>query len=434
MEKRKMNVSESTPDGLQELSQQDLISKCEELLKSNQELKKRLANCQQNQKSESKTKRKEHKQRPIDFSKYSKRHIAFKFLYLGWDYQGFAAQENTSNTIEEELFAAFLKSKLIKDRASARYSRCGRTDKGVSAFGQVIALDVRSNLSSGVGVTPSVKVTNDSKEELPYVKMLNRLLPPEIRILAHAAVDNEFDARFSCKTRKYRYYFPALNLDVELMQKAAQKLVGEKDFRNFCKVDVGNNINHFIRNIVSFDVTRIGQSSLCMMEITGLAFLWHQVRCMAAVLILIGLGHEKPEILDYLLDVEKCPKRPQYGMASDVPLVLFDCTYDDNVKWIYEQDCNENNMTHLQQVWIQKAVQSTMIGAMMDDLQSHSTVSSNNSASQLSSILPGYRKVEYKPLNKRAVCGLDRHMEKLAAKRLKLEEKSRGEQNTDILE
>lgn len=34
-----------------------------------------------------------------------------------------------------------------------------------------------------------------------------------------------------------------------------------------------------------------------MMEITGLAFLWHQVRCMAAVLILIGLGHEKPEVI-----------------------------------------------------------------------------------------------------------------------------------------
>ena len=38
-------------------------------------------------------------------------------------------------------------------------------------------------------------------------------------------------------------------------------------------------------------------SSLGVMEITGLAFLWHQVRCMAAILLLVGLKHEQPEVL-----------------------------------------------------------------------------------------------------------------------------------------
>ena len=32
--------------------------------------------------------------------RYKKRRIALRFLYLGWDYQGFAAQENTVKTIE----------------------------------------------------------------------------------------------------------------------------------------------------------------------------------------------------------------------------------------------------------------------------------------------------------------------------------------------
>jgi len=52
------------------------------------------------------------------------------------------------------------------------------------------------------------------------------------------------------------------------------------------------------------------------MTITGLAFLWHQVRCMAAILFLVGSQLEKPEVIDHMLNIEKCPRKPQYGMAS----------------------------------------------------------------------------------------------------------------------
>ena len=37
---------------------------------------------------------------------------------------------------------------------------------------------------------------------------------------------------------------------------------------------------------------------------------------MVAILFLIGHGLEKPEIIDHMLDIEKCPSKPQYGMAS----------------------------------------------------------------------------------------------------------------------
>jgi tRNA pseudouridine38/39 synthase len=37
-------------------------------------------------------------------------------------------------------------------REGSNYHRCGRTDKGVSAFGQVISLDLRTNLLKGPGV------------------------------------------------------------------------------------------------------------------------------------------------------------------------------------------------------------------------------------------------------------------------------------------
>jgi len=67
----------------------------------------------------------------------STRHVALKFLYLGWDYQGLAAQEDTDGTIEAYLFNALTLTKLIEDRSKSNYHRCGRTDKGVSAFCQV---------------------------------------------------------------------------------------------------------------------------------------------------------------------------------------------------------------------------------------------------------------------------------------------------------
>lgn len=75
--------------------------------------------------------------RVFDFSAHPRRHVALRLAYLGWQYQGFAVQENTDNTVEARVFEALLKTKLIQDRQSSNYHRCGRTDKGVSAFSQV---------------------------------------------------------------------------------------------------------------------------------------------------------------------------------------------------------------------------------------------------------------------------------------------------------
>lgn len=88
----------------------------------------------------SKKSKKAGKDRPFDFSAHPRRHVALRLAYLGWAYQGFAVQENTDNTVEARLFEAFQKTCLIPDRQSSNYHRCGRTDKGVSAFSQVSLL------------------------------------------------------------------------------------------------------------------------------------------------------------------------------------------------------------------------------------------------------------------------------------------------------
>eukprot|EP00960_Hanusia_phi_P015938 470113-Hanusia_phi.AAC.2 len=101
------------------------------------------------------SRRKERSARKFDFSKHASRHIALEISYLGWDFKGFASQEDTNETIEGQLFAALTKACLIPSRAASSYSRCARTDKGVSAVGQVVALRVRSKLGGPGIIAPS---------------------------------------------------------------------------------------------------------------------------------------------------------------------------------------------------------------------------------------------------------------------------------------
>ena len=170
------------------------------------------------------------------------------------------------------------------------------------------------------------------------------------------------------------------------MKLAAKKLEGTHDFRNFCKIDASKQMPNCVRRITLAEVVEWNGSGKAILEhqmlsktesnprsfaefvpdndvllagndrpkvytfcVHGTAFLWHQVRCMVAVLFLIGQGLEEPSIIDELLDVEKNPGRPMYEMADDAPLVLWDCIFPDkdaepgeemldSLKWLYAGD------------------------------------------------------------------------------------------------
>lgn len=80
--------------------------------------------------------------------RYNKRRILLRLAYFGKQYRGLATQEDCTNTIEHHLFNALEKSRLIPSRDQANYHRCGRTDKGVSASGQVIINDLKLKINS----------------------------------------------------------------------------------------------------------------------------------------------------------------------------------------------------------------------------------------------------------------------------------------------
>ncbi|KAK4132895.1 pseudouridine synthase [Trichocladium antarcticum] len=320
----------------------------------------------------------------MDPSKYSTRLVALKLAYLGKRYGGFEYSASSAvPSIEEELWKALVKGCLIlpenPDKVAFEpweYSKCGRTDRGVSAFGQVIGIRLRSNRP----VAPEAAGTEgDGKpawdpvaDEINYPRILNRLLPPDIRVLAWApTLPPNFSARFSCWERQYRYFFtqPAYAplpgsldpsggpgkegwLDLDAMRAAAKMYEGVHDFRNFCKIDGGKQITNFNRRVFEADIVEVDDMGSALpylsqhdfrpagvaatdavypkvyyFHVRGSAFLWHQIRHMVGVLFTIGQGLEKPSLVADLLDAGKHPRRPNYTMADDVPLVLWDCVF-----------------------------------------------------------------------------------------------------------
>ena len=55
------------------------------------------------------------------------------------------------------------------------------------------------------------------------------------------------------------------------------------------------------------------------------------MRCIAAVLRMVGRGLEKPEVVKQMLDIDAMPGRPQYSLAPETPLLLHSAGYPDHL-------------------------------------------------------------------------------------------------------
>lgn len=208
---------------------------------------------------------------------------------------------------------------------------------------------------------------------------MNQILPQDIRILAWAPVDKEFNARFQCTSRSYVYLFPKGRLNVELMQEGANIMIGQHDFRNFCFIDmnIARLNTTYVRELHEVCITPVnvedGPYQMFQLKVRGSGFLWHQIRCIVAVLYDIGLGHEDPSVIYELLDVEKCRGRPQYNIASDLPLCFFDASYVDGVfnwKSNMNSDVIQRLFEDLQLKWCALQTQATIVKNMLNEVQS----------------------------------------------------------------
>ena len=116
---------------IESLSREELIAKVKSLEIHVQQLRNIIAKKDNSSLPGAKVKQKERK---FDFTKYKRRHILLQVSYFGWNYLGFATQDDAGKTIESEMFAALIQTKLVEDRAGCNYHRCGRTDRGVSGI------------------------------------------------------------------------------------------------------------------------------------------------------------------------------------------------------------------------------------------------------------------------------------------------------------
>ena len=329
--------------------------------------------------------------------KYGCRLIALRLSYLGFEYAGFARQENTTETIEGYLMHALERANLLPPEAALaryksafcekeryespehelsnafaskyHYTRCGRTDRGVSAFGQVVSLLLRSKtllFPPNSQVDGDVGNCIDKKsqiDEMPYDLILNGFLPPSIRVLSWAFVPPRFSARFDCTSRTYKYIFSEYEfsysekLNVALMEEACKAFIGHHYFKHFCKYDpkkpnakYDRTIDHSeISEFASIDLTTaeapISSEKLYVLTLSGRGFLYHQVRCMMGVLYRIGRGLDPPSIIEKYYDISLVQK-PSYEMASEFPLILWDCAFDGP-----EDACGSHSLPPIKVVW-----------------------------------------------------------------------------------
>ena len=275
------------------------------------------------------------KEKEINYN--NTKYIAFKFMYIGKNYDGLVIQSTTKNTIEEIIFNSLKRCKFLDPTkpneellSLSNYSRCGRTDKGVNSSGNVFALNLRY------------------EEKYDYVKTLNNILPNDIFILSSCLVDDSFDPRFSCLYREYKYYFLKKNMNLEKMQKAANLLCGYHNFKNFCKVDKSDENwkeKNYERRIFEIRIEQVKsqnfiypfdikeniikneyyQSYVCIIK--GTAFLWHQIRCIMYILFLIGDELEEIDLINEMLN-EKSEYEFKYGLADEDNLILSDCVFE----------------------------------------------------------------------------------------------------------
>ena len=275
------------------------------------------------------------KEKEINYN--NTKYIAFKFMYIGKNYDGLVIQSTTKNTIEEIIFNSLKRCKFLDPTkpneellSLSNYSRCGRTDKGVNSSGNVFALNLRY------------------EEKYDYVKTLNNILPNDIFILSSCLVDDSFDPRFSCLYREYKYYFLKKNMNLEKMQKAANLLCGYHNFKNFCKIDKSDENwkeKNYERRIFEIRIEQVKsqnfiypfdikeniikneyyQSYVCIIK--GTAFLWHQIRCIMYILFLIGDELEEIDLINEMLN-EKSEYEFKYGLADEDNLILSDCVFE----------------------------------------------------------------------------------------------------------
>lgn len=282
--------------------------------------------------------------------------------YDGTRYSGWQKQGNTADTIQGKIETVL--QKWLKEDIEIHGS--GRTDAGVHALCQVANFK-----TSAAPSCPQIMAA------------LNQYLPQDVRITSVTQVDPRFHARLNAKQKHYRYqidngsaadvfdrkymtrfadtdYFyklcrqtghlsatfgdssvnadisrpsesnnvasnstmpPQIIYDLEAMQKAADLLCGEHDFKSFC--DNKRMKKSTVRTITNLTIRN--ENNKIILDFYGNGFLYHMVRILTGTLLEVGIGLKSPEDIPAILHAQK---REAAGFtAPPQGLFLMNVTY-----------------------------------------------------------------------------------------------------------
>ncbi len=218
--------------------------------------------------------------------------IALGIEYDGSSFLGWQTQPG-GGTVQDALEMAL--STMADGNISVTCA--GRTDRGVHARGQVVHFD-----------------TGAVRPASAWVRGVNALLPESIAVLWSAPVPEDFHARYSARSRTYRYVLlnrpvrAALDarhagwhhapLDVEAMRLGARFLNGEHDFSAFRSSECQARTP--VRTLHNLDLEK--RDGRIVFTIRANAFLHHMVRNIVGTLVYIGKGKHPPRWAGDVLD------------------------------------------------------------------------------------------------------------------------------------
>lgn len=219
-------------------------------------------------------------------------HAAVKLAYDGRAFMGSQRQPGV-RTVESEMIDALRRIGAIESVTASRFRFASRTDRGVSALGNV-----------------AVFATSFDRRAL--LQALNAE-SPDVLYYAYAEVPESFSPR-RARQRWYRYLMPCEGLDLEAARECASLFEGRHDFKGFCKPDGRSTV----RTIDSFTIAPGDGAYLA--DVRGREFLRNMVRRMVAAIMEVGSGRASLDDVSAVLEGEDgC-----FGLAPPEQLILMD--------------------------------------------------------------------------------------------------------------
>ncbi|MCK5397279.1 MAG: tRNA pseudouridine(38-40) synthase TruA [Thermoplasmata archaeon] len=202
---------------------------------------------------------------------------ALKFAYDGTQFQGYARQPDFYTT-EGHIIWAMKKQKIIESAEESKFASSSRTDKGVSAVGNVLA------------------ITTDFRKDA-ILKALNTIMEGII-FYGIAEVPDDYNPRHA-RQRTYRYILlksqcPELNK----LKAASELFMGEQDFKLFSKTDD----RHEITKLKLDSIELIQQDEYIIVEIKAHRFLWQLVRRLVSFMLAVANGEVSEEKVKEMLN------------------------------------------------------------------------------------------------------------------------------------